>query len=301
MPFTTAVLGMRGRVTAHFGEDRDGCPHKGLDVGFQNVAETYTAGVWGRVAPPEQSEYATITVIPFHAPSCKIQYLHSSRRDVSVGEIVAPWTILGMTGSVAPSNRPVSGIHLHLQVNDPEGQSVECWDGRSFSNPELWDTGNPAAGLWIAANEGQVGQEHISRESRLQLHGDQIGDRATLRLRDHYTRAENGCWLTQEASVPMLVIGREGNQFIVQTDGEATCTQSSNCRQGTCSVRPTRGALTFHDEKRLRFVGGAIYDRANKSADFNKMKSSDLSYPKYSPRDTLLDIFAAFPEIEAFE
>ena len=132
------------------------------------------------------------------------------------------------------------------------------------------------------------------------MYGDQIGDRVTLRLRDHYTRAENGCWLTQEASIPMLVIGREGNQFIVQTDGEATCTQSSNCRQGNCRVPPTRAAITFHDENRIRFVDGVIYDRIDGVLDFPKITSDIQFQNKYTPKTTMIDISVSLPEIGAF-
>ena len=156
MGFDPALVGLPGPVTGRFLEPRpDGCPHKGLDIGSSRVSMPFSAGVFGRVILPNpaDSAWCTIAVQPFHDLQATVQYLHGATSNVNIGDLVAPWTVIGSTGDCSPTPVP---IHLHIQVVYPGAPAYACWGNRNFVNPETWDTGDPLVGLW-SYTENQPG------------------------------------------------------------------------------------------------------------------------------------------------
>jgi hypothetical protein len=147
--FSPSLIGLPGPITGRFLDPRpDGCPHKGLDIGSAGISKTYTAGIYGKVVPPNpnDSKWCTIAVQPFHDAQATIQYLHSSSSRVGVGDIVAPWTEIGDTGNCSPTPVP---IHLHIQVAFNRTPSYPCWGTRDFVDPETWNLGAPLLGTWV--------------------------------------------------------------------------------------------------------------------------------------------------------
>ncbi|TCC92190.1 M23 family metallopeptidase [Pedobacter frigiditerrae] len=140
--FTVAKVGL-DKITAPFGEDREGCPHKGTDFGSSGKEKPFKAGVKGKVVEPLGGDWGTIAVKPAHDSTVTIQYLHCSSISVKVGAEVTKDTVLGKTGKKVPAGTDISGIHLHLQVFKNEAPDYACWGtGRNFIDPETWDTGD---------------------------------------------------------------------------------------------------------------------------------------------------------------
>ncbi|MNK40696.1 Peptidase family M23 [compost metagenome] len=139
--FTAAKVGLT-KITAKFGEDRDGCPHKGTDFGSGGVEKDFKAGVSGKVVAPVGGDWGTITIKPDHDSTVTLQYLHCSSIAVKEKDKVTKDTILGKTGKKAPAGTNITGIHLHLQVYKNEDPAEACWNtpGRNFIDPETWDT-----------------------------------------------------------------------------------------------------------------------------------------------------------------
>src|SRR5437867_1921699 len=104
MGFSPEVVSLFGeRISGVFGEPRpNGCPHKGMDITSSGVPTLFTPGVFGRVAAPVGGDWGTITVEPYSHPTTRIQYLHCSSIAVGLGDIVAPWSLIGATGATAP-------------------------------------------------------------------------------------------------------------------------------------------------------------------------------------------------------
>ena len=149
LPFSPNSLGLSGeRITALFGEDRNGCPHKGIDISSSRTSKPFSAGVFGIVGQPIGGQWGTVTVNPLHAPSVRIQYLHCTNISVASGQLVTPWTVLGSTGATAPPNSGITGIHLHLQVQPPGSGAPPCWKGRYFVDPTKFSTPDLMRGTW---------------------------------------------------------------------------------------------------------------------------------------------------------
>jgi hypothetical protein len=143
MGFSPTLVGLTGeRVNHPFLEPRGDCPHRGIDITSSGTHKNFCAGIFGRVVPPLHTGWGTIAVNPFHDVQAIVQFLHSSSIAVSIGEFVAPWTILGRTGDTAPPGSGVSGIHLHVQVVRPGTPAQECWD-RNYVDPETWPIVSP--------------------------------------------------------------------------------------------------------------------------------------------------------------
>ena len=104
-------------------DDEKARPHQGIDFSSKLAANPnptpldFKAGIYGTVVKAGDGPWGTITV-QIHDGSL-IQYLHTTAAHVKVGDIVAPDTVLGVTG------RTGAGIiHLHIQAKDKNGNAI---------------------------------------------------------------------------------------------------------------------------------------------------------------------------------
>jgi hypothetical protein len=100
MGFSPDVVGLGGeRISGVYNEPRptEPCPfHRGM-VTSSLTPKPFSAGIYGRVVAPLATGWGTVAV--------------------SIGDAVAPWTILGRTGNTVPpghrwSNRAPANMHV---------------------------------------------------------------------------------------------------------------------------------------------------------------------------------------------
>ncbi|NVB82305.1 MAG: peptidoglycan DD-metalloendopeptidase family protein [Kofleriaceae bacterium] len=241
-----------------FGTLRDGCPHKGVDYSSSQRPKDFVAGVYGTVVEPEESGWGTIAVVPFANPQYKIQYLHASARYVSVGDVVQPWTLLGATGDVAPPGSGITGIHLHLQIQDVASPSTQpCWAGREFVDPERWTITNPLIGTWHVNESAVVKGVTIERTKSITIFGDEINSRVTGRSKvvavypspsgKLYTAVENYEWNGR-------VVSHQKHALVIETF-KGTCNNTVNGAPSPwqCVAKPGVGELTMTSATTVTF------------------------------------------------
>ena len=193
MGFTPAQVGLDGeRVTAHFREPRpNGCPHRGLDISSSGTPKPFVAGIFGQVVEPAPGgEWGTIAVAPLSQPATRVQYLHCSRAFVSVGQMVTPWMVVGLTGDTAPPGTGITGVHLHIQVIKPGGPAEPCWGQRNFVDPESWADTDIMAGTWLFETSGPSGAFYWSTRSVAHISGSAVGSVAEMERQDVFTQRD---------------------------------------------------------------------------------------------------------------
>jgi murein DD-endopeptidase MepM/ murein hydrolase activator NlpD len=86
------------------------------------VAREFTAGVYGTLLASRPGFVAVQM-----ADGNIVQYLHASGVRLKPGQEVKPDSILGETGNLGTTGKPISGmaIHLHIQVSNPKGELVD--------------------------------------------------------------------------------------------------------------------------------------------------------------------------------
>ncbi len=100
--------------------------HGAIDISSRGpdgkpVAREFTAGVYGTVLASRPGFVAVQL-----ADGNVVQYLHASDVRLKPGQDVKPDTILGETGHLGASGKPLDmPIHLHIQVTNPEGKLVD--------------------------------------------------------------------------------------------------------------------------------------------------------------------------------
>jgi murein DD-endopeptidase MepM/ murein hydrolase activator NlpD len=97
--------------------------HRGIDISSRDANGKpapleFKAGVYGTVVGPIGGQYGTITVLLSNGK--KVQFLHTSKQNVEIGDPVTPDTILGTTGS-----KGANSIHLHIQGRDEKGKPID--------------------------------------------------------------------------------------------------------------------------------------------------------------------------------
>lgn len=97
--------------------------HFGVDYGSNAVPRNFLAGVSGTVVTAGGDGFNTIAVRL--ANGNRIEYLHASAVNVSVGQAVTPTTVLGRTGGTGPSGANQYAIHLHIQARDASGRYID--------------------------------------------------------------------------------------------------------------------------------------------------------------------------------
>jgi murein DD-endopeptidase MepM/ murein hydrolase activator NlpD len=105
------------------GEDEAARVHEGVDLssrpgpGQPPRPLDFKAGVHGVVVRAGGGDWGTISV-QLHDGSV-LQYLHSTASHVKVGDVVAPETLLGVSGRTG-----AGVIHLHIQAKDIFGNAI---------------------------------------------------------------------------------------------------------------------------------------------------------------------------------
>ena len=101
--------------------------HGAIDISSRGpdgkpVEREFTAGVYGTVLASRPGFVAV------QMPDGNVvQYLHASNVRLKPGQDVKPDTILGETGNLGTSGKPIGGmpVHLHIQVTNPKGQLMD--------------------------------------------------------------------------------------------------------------------------------------------------------------------------------
>lgn len=96
--------------------------HKGIDLSSRDAAgkpapQEFKAAISGQVVPPIETKVGTIAVRKDDGTT--VQYLHTSKSHVQIGDKVTPDTPLGVTGKEGASQ-----IHLHIQAFDKKYQPI---------------------------------------------------------------------------------------------------------------------------------------------------------------------------------
>ncbi len=105
------------------GENEKAQVHKGVDITSRPATNEparpmdFKAGVYGVVVRAGGGDWGTIAVQL--RDGSVIQYLHTTASHVKVGDVVAPGTLLGVTGRTGARD-----IHLHIQARDKHGQFI---------------------------------------------------------------------------------------------------------------------------------------------------------------------------------
>jgi hypothetical protein len=105
------------------GENERPIVHKGVDITSRPVTNEparpmdFRAGVYGVVVRAGGGDWGTISVQLRYGSV--IQYLHTTASHVKVGDVVAPDTLLGVTGRTGAKD-----IHLHIQARDKHGEFI---------------------------------------------------------------------------------------------------------------------------------------------------------------------------------
>lgn len=254
MGFSPVSLGLPNeRISSKFREPRESCPHKGIDITSSRKARPFVAGVFGRIISPIEGPWGTITVSPFNAPATRIQYLHCSAINVGIGQLVCPWTVLGNTGDTAPPNTGITGIHLHLQVQEPGAGGEKCWNARRFVDPETFPTPDLVRGTWRANSEGSTGGISWTREAVLRISGSEPGAPVSASVKKTYTVGSGeqcshiASWGTAQIST------RQQDGTLIYQSGPGSCYGTSGC--GGCSAEIETLDIRLRDANTLSISG----------------------------------------------
>ncbi len=284
-------------ISSPFEAPRNSGPHKGTDISenMRNPTkfQPFSAGVWGVIVPPLGGPWGTITINPFVGANHKVQHLHSSSVNVSVGDIVSPWSILGSTGTTAPPGIPISGVHLHIQVADEAGTpKYPEWD-RAYVNPTSWDTGNPfklpgdAMWAWKAMPMDFYGLIRNGHQY-LKFEGDKIDDPVALTA-DYTFSKEGNFFCRTEYRFRGNIVKRKINTIIARfVYQDSTCTER-------CKCHPSSPEETEFGLNRLGKVDWPAASRTHKPENIVSGVSSsrregiqqEISGKKFDPKDTI--------------
>ncbi|WP_082029520.1 M23 family metallopeptidase [Tateyamaria sp. ANG-S1] len=257
-PFEVGLAGMGG-ISARFGEMRDGCPHKGLDIRSSGVATPFTAGIFGKVVFVGGA-YGTVAVAPRDGSATWIQYLHCSETSVVAGDDVYPWTVLGKTGDTAPPGTDISGIHLHLQVQVP-GAGQTCWatssgNPRNFVDPQTHATKNFIDGTWSVTRQYSAPGGRFVETDELKIFSSEIIGVAFFHTRRReLTILQTGCRIVAEFMWVPRITAFSGNKVLFSAPAGSTSIIQDTCGLNwKPSADPGSGDLELIDDNRLRYM-----------------------------------------------
>jgi murein DD-endopeptidase MepM/ murein hydrolase activator NlpD len=117
------------------GENEKAQLHKGVDITSRPAPNEparpmhFKAGVYGVVVRAGGGNWGTISVQL--RDGSVIQYLHTTASHVKVGDVVAPDTLLGVTGRTGARD-----IHLHIQARDKHGEFKPEADAGADFDPD---------------------------------------------------------------------------------------------------------------------------------------------------------------------
>ncbi len=123
--------------------------HQGVDISTRPTGSTsskpmdFKAGINGEVVRAGKGTYNTITVKL--QDGTQIQFLHSSKVYVKIGDKVTPDTVIGKSG-----NTGANSVHIHVQARDK--------DGKILANPDaVFRTGTSGTKTTSASPPSQNG------------------------------------------------------------------------------------------------------------------------------------------------
>ena len=111
----TSPFGYRGNI----GVPNASTYHKGIDLPATMGTPIFTVAD-GRITFSGWYGSGGNTVIVEHANGVRTLYMHMSRKNVKVGDIVSAGDVIGFVGSTGASN----GSHLHFQIED-HGKAID--------------------------------------------------------------------------------------------------------------------------------------------------------------------------------
>jgi len=249
---TTSSFGVERTIRdPNTGKEETGY-HTGIDYNSEpSMEKDYTAGVWGVLSNLPHSDFNTINIDPLGNNEFNIQYLHNAIRYKKDREIVAPWTVIGKTDTV--SSKPITGIHLHLQVINKSGAPIHVgWD-RNFIDPERWEIGNPVGGMWVrddlGSDDWNVGgtifKMNVREIRRISLMNDEIGSRGERSVYEENFQwvEDTTMWCGRTYSFNHKIISREANAFTVERIYNNDCTVIAGSTIPNCCKKAEMGPL----------------------------------------------------------
>lgn len=300
-----------GLTMGSYGEDYDlprgDCFHSGKDYPSSQREMPFNACVYGKVVNPINGTWGTVSVVPF-GTSDMIQYLHCSRINVAVGDVVAPWTVLADTGEVCPPGT-CNGIHLHLQVVGATGSpKYSCWS-RNYLNPNTWSYTNPLQGLWALAWEDPgspgSGVRSIETTANLTINSDRLLALNYMVLHQKlHVRTNSGltCTLLGVTRWKVLFTAYTANgiKYRLIPDGwnSSTIPGNATCSPPNIVQHESEGELTLNAASTLRLegvIGKRDFRRSSKalidfsSVDFDSRLSDHDSRLTFEPPYTVIE------------
>lgn len=271
MGFSPLIVGLGQFPIVHpFLERRRDCFHAGIDIGSGGVERKFRAGIFGRVARTG-GRCNTITVVPFQAATETVQYLHCSRFLVKEGDVVAPWTQIGVTGNVGCGSR---GIHLHLQVVKLRGRPRKhCWS-RNYVDPTRWRIQDLMVGNWSVNSVGRHWNTEINIEISRSATGGLVGVYKTAN-----TNIDN-CFRIHTYQWNGKIARRVGNKLVVTAPrGRAVveCCRDSDC--GRCNANPLSLDLTLIGPDELKSSNGYQFKRTSNLAS-SELRMAEQDEPQ---------------------
>ena len=264
MGFDPELVGLKGeRITSPYDAARPNSAtefHIGIDISSSRKARNFRSGVHGTVVNPIGGDWGTITVVPFHNQLSSIQYLHCSRINVKVNQLVAPWTVLGKTGHKAPPASGVTGYHLHLHVIEPGKARRSIWN-LNFVDPTTWVIRNPLLGQWGGTRTGRDVHYAWERKDTWTFTNDSIGSVITCDYTVTYREHDSNCWHHAVYQHKGKITSRTGNRLKIEYPS-GQCYVISNCDAPICHALPESGHVHLINSRTLRAqsIGGSDFD-----------------------------------------
>lgn len=231
-------------------KENPNCPHKGIDLSCGGKKVEFFAGVFGKVLS-RGGKWNTITVQPLDGSALSVQYLHCSDiNKVKDGDIVYPWTVLGVTGSVSPDPVP---IHMHLQIEVPlDGSEEPCWKqksnnrSRNFTDPEKYKPMDLLKGYWEfksnkLKNNGTVREV---KRSQVRIDGWKIGSRVKRIEVRELNYLQQNCFLKIKRVWDDAVVHYHTDSGFELSFNPGKVTHSTDCNFPKLSLSADPGILT---------------------------------------------------------
>ena len=276
MGFSPTLLGLGGeRITSPYGASRPSSKtkyHIGIDVSSSGKARSFRAGVYGTVVEPIGGEYGTITVVPFHNQQSAVQYLHCSTINVKLRQKVAPWTVLGRTGTSAPADSGVTGYHLHLHVIELGKPQRPTWP-LNYVDPTIWSIGNPLIGQWISKRAFPKRGFWRDKTEKWTITDDTRGSAIEYESEIYDRIYGSNCVYRSEHQTRGEITSRSADYLEVHFP-KGNCKISTDCdKKLPCSNSPTSGKIYLLGAGKLRakVSGGRFW------YDLKKVKVRNLN------------------------
>lgn len=195
------------RLGGHYGErvGRSGEEtfHAGLDFAAPTGTEIFAVadGVVTHVARDDDhatrfAGYGNSIVVHHPALGVWTMYAHLSEVSVAVGDVVAPGTAMGRTGSTTNHRFRGMGAHLHFEVRRQRADGSDPFPG-AYGRHNL----DPEA--WLASLGVVYGRHGVLETGRAPLaHADEAG--AVEAGSGEDSAAEAGAWLVTRTAVATL-------------------------------------------------------------------------------------------------